>query len=422
MNIFDVKRNGKSSVMRYTRRSEFYSGTPPRMSTFALFASYFIIFTSVFDRLGLGSFRYLAILVIAVYLLMNLRTLLSVIARGPCIFFIAFIGWVVLAAYVNSFRVPGIDIVRSAIIDLFPILEVGLLISVYAARGYFRRVVHLFFWWQFLLVAINDMLLLVSPGLFGMESSVLPQYLMGNKFGVVYGHFLLFVLLLMKYNGWRHDFESSRLPSILLVVLTMIISVLVDCMTGVIGIIVLYSFIYLNFRFSDFFTRPIVLIAFLLLSCSFMFVYNDVLNNGVVKFILENVLGTTPDITGRGPIYEQLPSILSNHLIYGYGYGTCHILGPLLGNFVDTQNGLAEWIWRAGVPSVVLLCLFLWSCVSNGRRFVLSNGMYAISMVVPLISFLFTMSLLASVEITLSSTFFVSSFLLSTSIYCSDDQ
>ena len=160
-----------------------------RMSTFALFAAYAITVTSVLNRFGLGNLCYAAMLCVGLYLLLNMRALLAVIKRAPCALFAGFIVWVVICACVNSYRVPGVDIVKSAVIALVPIIEVGLLVAVYAERGNLHRVIDLFFWWQLILVSLNDLLLLFAPDLFGMESAFLVQYLIGNKFAVVYGHY-----------------------------------------------------------------------------------------------------------------------------------------------------------------------------------------------------------------------------------------
>ena len=391
-----------------------------RMSTFALFAAYTVTVTNVFNRFGLGNLCYTAMLCVGLYLLLNMRALLTVVRKAPCILFTGFIVWVVICACVNSYRVPGVDIVKSVIIALVPIIEVGLLVSVYAERGNLHRVFNLFFWWQLILVSLNDLMLVIAPGLFGNESVFLSQYLIGNKFAVVYGHFLLITFFLIKRNAPGKQTDESNLSLFFLVVLTLVVSLLVDCMTGVIGAVLLYCFNRLVSRFPHVLTKPYVLVGVLLLACSFMFVYDDILNNGAIKFILEDVLNTTADITGRSQIYEQLPLILRGHLVFGYGYGTCHILGPLLGNFVDTQNGLAEWAWRAGIPSVALLCMFLWSCASHGRKAIADNGPRAIKVVAPLLSYLLTLSVLASVEITISSAFFIAAFLLSSFDYCTD--
>lgn len=402
-----VKANGTAEVVGRSR-----------MSTFALFAAYVITVTSVFNRLGLGSFCYAAMLCVGLYLLLNMKTLLVVVRKAPCVLFAAFTAWVILCACVNNYRVPGVDITKSAVLALVPILEVGLLTAVYAERGDLHRAINLFFWWQLTLIFLNDLLLLIAPNLFGMESVFLPQYLIGNKFGVVYGHFLLITFFLVRRKSAGEEAGKSNFSLLILVASTLIVSVLVDCMTGVIGAVLLYCFNLLISRHPRALIKPYVLVGVLLLACSFVFVYDEVLNNGVIRFVLEDVLNTTTDITGRRQIYEQLPYILGDHLIYGYGYDTCHILGPLFGNFVDTQNGLAEWVWRAGAPSVVLLCLFLWSCVSQGGKTITENAPQATRMVAPLLSHLLTLSVLASVEITVSSAFFIVAFLLSSLYSC----
>lgn len=412
------RSNNYNTLFRVRANRMTEASAPSRMSTLALFAAYSITVTSVLNRLGLGDLCYMAMLCVGLYLLLNMRALLAVVGKAPCALFTAFIAWVVICAYVNSYRVPGVDITKSAIIALMPIIEVGLLLAVYAERGNLHRAINLFFWWQLTLISLNDLLLLIMPDLFGMESVFLPQYLIGNKFGVVYGHFLLITFFLIRRNGEGKEAGKLNFSLFILVVLTLIISVLVDCMTGVIGAVLLYCFNLLVSRYPRVLIRPYILVGVLLLACSFMFVYDEVLDNGAIRFILEDVLNTTTDITGRSQIYEQLPYILSDHLVYGYGYDTCHILGPFLGNFVDTQNGLAEWVWRAGIPSVVLLCLFLWSCVSQGRKAIAENGTQAVRMVAPLLSYLLTLSVLASVEITVSSAFFIAAFLLSSSHFC----
>lgn len=386
-----------------------------RASTFMLFAAYSISFVSVFDRLGLGAFRNIAIICIGVYLLLNIRALAKALTRGPLIAYVAFVSWVILAAIINSFRVPGVDIAQEAVVALLPALEVGLILFVCSMHGQFHRAVSLFFYWQSILLFLNDAFVLAAPGLFGMESSI-PSYFMGNKFSVVYGHLLLMVLFLIRRDGMDVKPEGSMLAFLSLFGLTIIVSLIVDCMTGIVGAALFLCFYFLISRHPHFFFNPVALIAVVLLSFLFVFAYKSVLSNGVVVFLLGDVLGTSTDITGRAQIYEQLPLLMSNNLMFGYGYGTGHILGPALGNFVNTQNGLAEWIWRAGIPSVVLLCTFIWQCVSRGKT-ALAESRQNLGIMAPPLAFLYTLGVLASVEVTIAASFFVMSFMLAAVAY-----
>ena len=238
-----------------------------------------------------------------------------------------------------------------------------------------------------------------------MQGSIDGNYFVGTKFAVVYQHLFLLTLFMMvnassimeknSINNYRVKFTFYAL-----LLLTVILSLYVDCMTGVIGT-VLFFIISLLVRYnSKMMTSGGMFIGAILASFAFMWVVPSILLNENVASFITNKLNRSLSLTGRTLIFERIPQIMQGKWFLGFGYGSSYEICQRYIGFADTQNALMEWIMQIGVLGSILLCLILCYCITKLHK----NIMFYTEWVWPL-AFVYTYVALGTIEITYSYQF-----------------
>ena len=210
---------------------------------------------------------------------------------------------------------------------------------------------------------ITDVLLLVLGQIEGV-------YFVGTKFSVVYQHLFLMVLFLIvstdKLNR-RYSLSSYSVKSkcLIILVLTIIISLSVDCATGLIGTILLFCFCIVFNKIKYVFSNPIIFIFVILMAYGTMWIMNILLlNKGIAQFVT-TFLNRELTLTGRTIIFSGIPKIMRNHWLMGFGYGSSYEICIKNIGYADAQNGLMEWILQVGVIGTSALLLILYLCMKR---------------------------------------------------------
>lgn len=240
-------------------------------------------------------------------------------------------------------------------------------------------------------------------------------YLVGTKFGVVYQHLFLITLfmylksekLAVKNNRQRY---SVQIKLALLLLLTGIVSIYVDCMTGVVGIIIFFVLSILVRKFGKIFTSPVFFLVTIFLSFSVVWAMSALLVNTHIANFITKYLNRELTLTGRTLIYAGLPFVMKEHWLLGYGYGSSYeICNKYLG-FANAQNALMDWILQIGIVGTIALCFVFVICVSKMHRRVLQNGKKFRTWIWPF-ALIYTYIFLGTVEITYNMQF-ISALLL----------
>lgn len=228
-------------------------------------------------------------------------------------------------------------------------------------------------------------------------------YFLGNKFTVIY-FFLLSLLFYKYYLSLSVTFKNKRFLLYLLFVA--IISLIIQCTTGLFAcVIILLLHKYKNIFFK-YMATPLKIVMLLLICDSFFFIFSNITNIPLIKFILLE-LGEDPTLTGRMVIYSYLYSVLQINPLWGIGIGNSSSLLLYLFGFHNAQNGAINVIIEQGIIGLIFLMLLLISVIKYARKYVNSACYY------PALSMLIMYIILSSVEITLGSNFvFIMPFLL----------
>ncbi len=346
---------------------------------------------------GYGVIQYLLLLVVGVFLL----TRFKVFKRNPfkkinsCMFL--YLALVLLSGYMNRGLNIERQVLMTAILFSVKVVEVFFMFELFAINGKQKQLISTLFILTAFYCVISDIVLLVKPTLHIQEGM---YYLIGNKFELSYLHLQMIVLYLQMKKNMRIGIISRKISEniafISLSILSLFICLQIDCSTGVMGIVLLIIFYYLNIDKKKIFGKPIIFLVVLLISCGVLLLFSNIITFEPVRYLVEDVLHKDITLTGRMQIYSSLDTIFNGHLLFGYGLGSSfevvmHIIGA-----PNTQNGLLEIILEQGIFSLALLMILIYKVFKYESKSIESN--YLVLMI-------YLYAVFASIEITLSLSF-----------------
>lgn len=239
--------------------------------------------------------------------------------------------------------------------------ESFLLMIVIAETGRGNAALRFLLWYLLVIVIVND--ILMFTGLIRFTDTKRESYFVGTKFSVSYLHMYLLTawLACRKYKQ-----KQDRYPWWVVVLLAsyiVLVAIRTDCMTGVLGCIVLVALSVMMekrrwtaiIRFSS----PWIMLAALLTSVIFAFVAELIMEIPLFRFVVEDVLKRDASITGRTYLYQMYVENLEGNWLTGYGYGNGNTAAVELFGYQTMQNGLLQWVLEIGVPSTIALVVLI---------------------------------------------------------------
>ena len=149
-------------------------------------------------------------------------------------------------------------------------------------------------------------------------------YFIGTKFIVVYQHLFL-LMLFMSVNADKLKKRNSlsnytvKVKFLIIFILTIIMSVYVDCATGLTGTVLFFGISLLTLKFQKVFSNPIFFVLLVILSYVAMWNINTILLNKNISDIITIFLNRELTLTGRTVIYAGIPKLMKNHWLSGFG-------------------------------------------------------------------------------------------------------
>lgn len=293
---------------------------------------------------------------------------------------------------VNNFEnIKNRNVILATTVLLLSIWEFYLMIACAKGKGKTKNVVHLYKNLTAITIAVTDVGVLFVPTIDN------GNYLIGTKFSVTYLHILLVALYLASNKA--NQKKDNRAVLTLLITLSVLISLKVECATGIIGLLI-YIVCYLNKeQFSKFFLSAKTFIVSILVVDSFAVAYEMILNNRYIQNIISNVFHRSLTLTGRANIYQKLPIILETNLIWGNGCGSAYEIMQRYTPYADAQNGVAQWIIQVGVVGTIALFIALALCFTNPQKNLTNRGEVEIAILI------FVFIVLSAIEITFDTMF-----------------
>lgn len=390
-----------TSVVRSEHNLDCIANTPIQSDVFIYIMSFFIVFVDFSDFFPAYSFiRYLFLLCVGIFLCMKFFAAKMAHYDLFSLIFISFCGVIMLSSYFARNDYESRNPLLASIVFIGGLAEFLFLAKYAKNRGRINVLLSVIFWLAVNILLINDIFLLsVSGG----------QSLIGDKFHVAYFHIFVTVLTLLRATRRRKiKYVGFQALLFCLVVMSFVVGIRVDCMTGVVGICLMVAWLALCRFFPGFVRNPLTVVAAMLLSFLFMHVALPIMNNAVVQRVVEGALSHDATLSGRTYIFDVVDYMLKMRPVLGYGYGVSYevLSGTIF--IPDAQNGLAEWLIAGGWCAGVLIIASVYLAFKNSLHET-ANMKYMDAIRV----FIYTYICMATVEITYNADFFAMVILLS---------
>lgn len=280
--------------------------------------------------------------------------------------------------YFNSLMSGTIYIVSIIFIDLVLFFLKSKAFLIESIKDLFILVT-LFCWF-------NDLLALVHLS----QVNVTQSFVFSGKFSVAYMHleWIALYLLCIQYEVFKLSHYKFLL--LLMAIYTFVICFLINCMTGVVGIILLI--VLAEIIPDKILINPFVWLISLIGSTSFVIYYEKIISIPIMKFIIVDLLHRSETLTGRTAIYDKIPLILNQHWLFGFGYGSDYETWQIFGyRIANSQNGLMNMIIEQGLISTVLFICWGYLIIKLAKNNI---------KIKPLIAMIYVLTFLGTIEIT----------------------
>lgn len=393
--------------MRLNNKTSKYLGME-RCLPIILCLLYFITITSINVIPHASTIRYASIAVIGLFLISGFSYFIKRKNLILNIILMVYSILVIYTSYMNKDLITERSIFPLSILYSIVFCEIFLVMEYVAEKKKLDLVINIFYKLTLIVLIVNDILLIISPELFGVD--LIGVYLVGNKFNVAYLHMVLLAFFIARSHVKSYSKKRFYFLYMVYFITAVVIGIMVDCNTGTIGVI-LFATSYIFLRKIRILLKPWMVLTVLIISCMFAFTYEAVLENEHVQYFVSNVLGRSLTLTGRTNIYKAVPEMFKNHWTWGYGYGTAYIICDKYVGIFDTQNGLLEWILQIGWIATALMLVIIYISFSKLKMIDKKGNLKEIY---PIIFLVYSFSVLASVEITITYRY----FMLVALVYC----
>ena len=251
----------------------------------------------------------------------------------------------------------GTSAMRTSVRLVLYLIELFLLVIWVSERQKVYSMIHVLFWYTVVLTIMTDALLLTGAIRFVRAGK--ENYLVGTKFSVSYLHMNLLALWYVRNNIQAYRDIRAKRFIFLLAPFSLMVSVRVDCMTGVLGcllLLALYAVLNTDFQKKIMnFTSPGVVALALILSAIIPFMISEILQMPMVSYIVQDVLGRDLTLTGRTAAYSLIAERMQGHWLWGVGYGNGNAASMRFFGIANAQNAQINWALQGGVFAIILI-------------------------------------------------------------------
>lgn len=345
--------------------------------------------------------RYFAILIVSIYVIRRYKYLMKKKYVLVNLFVLLFSLMLIGTSYLNRYQISSRNPFLASIVFVSLLLTFLGFMEIMIEKKQVHQVINVFFKTAMIVLLITDVLIVLFPNLY---LSFGENYFVGTKFEVVYLHFFLACLYMGKINRVKFN-RSESIIAIGMLLWTFCIGTMVKCSTGIVGTVILLLLLFLMKKRENLFMNPISYMVVQCLCFSFIFFCEFILNNPTIETFIVDILGKNTTMSGRLNIYAYVPIMLTrnNAWMTGFGYATSYEIGRRSFGFPDTQNGILEWIWNAGIPTTIIMIISFMSILYISKKYSSNINKKALF---PMIGLLYLLTILGTVEITISQMYF----------------
>lgn len=362
---------------------------------------YYLLFAPIAYLPDRSIIKYGMILLVGLFVVYNIKVILRKKYLSMNILLLLFVVVCIISSIINRNTISSRDPFLASIVYMGTLVEALLVFEILAEKEGLLFIINVFYRLTVFTVIVADILALLMPSLFYSFGG---YYLIGNKFNMSYLHVQLIVLLFLRRTTGLYKKNLFYILAVLYSVLSIFISIYVDCMTGLMLTAIFLLIYFVFYRIRSVLANPVLVVVVLLLFCCLLFVGSSILNNEYVYNFIVNVLGRSPTMTGRTRIFERIPYIMAGHWALGYGYGSAYEITMELIVAPNAQNGLLNWCLECGIFAAILIVAMLFNSFRKVKYY--NKELY------PLIVILYSFCIIASIEICIGGQFFTWMFFI----------
>lgn len=210
-----------------------------------------------------------------------------------------------------------------------------------------------------IVLALNDLLMLVMPGTFyNISGRDIGTTLLGNKFNVAYAHLVLMFLLVFEEKNEKRRNRKVVAYAILLSV----VCKFVDCNTTLLACWVFVMLYFLPENLREIASNPITFIVVFFLSGFLLLFFSGILTWTPVRYLIVDILHRDATLTGRMQVYDYIYGIVSQSKWWGYGYYT-DIFKKTSMWYANAQNAMWDFIICYGFITMAAMFVYMMSSV-----------------------------------------------------------
>lgn len=230
---------------------------------------------------------------------------------------------------------------------------------------------------------------------FVYHSDGISGYQIGNKFYLCYSNIFLATIYLLRHSL---ELKSHRRNIKILLLITFFLSIKTGCSTMIIGTLFYYmlTFIVKGERLRFLYRPSTYLFGLFVCDILFFLFITWIMTLPIIQYIVVDILGEDLTLTGRLWMYEQLGNVLAECPLYGFGIGNAPLTTFMYGVGENAQNGLFNMFIESGYIGTIayLMTILLMIKQTEKKRFYF-----------PIISFMYMMLLLSTIEVTFTTYF-----------------
>lgn len=259
----------------------------------------------------------------------------------PIIPFCAVVVISTVAGYLGGY--VGIDDCVDAFFYGICLYCLAILVGHCSDSGRMGTLLDVLFWMTAVYCAVSA----VFVALVGVADGPLLYYFAGNKFSTSYYFILLAALCYARMSRAGCSRRATALCTLALSLLALAVSRHVYCSTAAVMSAFVGILALLPPRVQGALSRPGVLLTCLVGTGIALVLLDVVLSNPMVRYLVIDVLGEDLTLTGRDLIYQQLPSLIAESPLFGYGYGNSAVIMEV--GYGNAQNSVMETIVNYGL-------------------------------------------------------------------------
>lgn len=341
--------------------------------------------------------KYFSLVIIGLFIIKNASLILLKKFLPINFFLVCFSFLVIISAYLNLYRETVRNPFLAAIVFSGTLLEMFFVMEIMSELGMTLKMLDIYFKLSVILALITEFIALFLPSFANNNRDI---YLIGTKFQVAYIHYLIIAFYIIR-NIINRSLKFNKV-FIVLCIWAFIINIYTQCATGIVGVMLLVT---LGFAFNS--ERNILLHSYTfliiaILSFIFVFIADWVLKNPLVEYIVVDLLHRDVTLTSRTIIYSRAMDLLPGNLLWGFGYGSAYELGSELGGFSNTQNAILNWIWQCGIPTTIIMIVF----ITLIFHYSIKNSEVNRAIIMPVFCLAYVFVILGAIEVTFDSIFF----------------